>query len=239
MRPFRVRESARARHVRLRLSLDEGLVVVVPRGFDTRRLPQMVAAKEAWIERAWARLTARDVRQGQSAARKAPSRELPRSILLSAVNETWTVSYGRTSATTVTVRQGARRRLTVSGKTSSAPLVRAGLKRWLLRRAHEVLEPWLARLAREGGYRYERVLIKCQRTRWGSCSSRKTISLSLKLLFLKPELVEYVLWHELCHTRQPNHSGAFWALVSQHEPRYALRRRQVRAAARMVPRWVD
>jgi len=144
MRPFRVRESARARHVRLRLSLDEGLVVVVPRGFDTRRLPQMVAAKEAWIERAWARLTARDVRQGQSAARKAPSRELPRSILLSAVNETWTVSYGRTSATTVTVRQGARRRLTVSGKTSSAPLVRAGLKRWLLRRAHEVLEPWLA-----------------------------------------------------------------------------------------------
>lgn len=239
MRPFTVRESARARHVRLRLSLGEGLVVVVPRGFDTRRLPQMVAAKEAWIERAWARLTAREVRQGQSAAREAPSRELPRSIALEAVGEAWTVTYRRTGAAAVTVRQSARRSLTVSGKTRSAPLVRAALKRWLLRRAHEGLEPWLARLAREGGYRYERVLIKCQRTRWGSCSARKTISLSLKLLFLKPELVEYVLWHELCHTQQPNHSAAFWALLSRHEPHYLARRRQVRAAARTVPRWVD
>lgn len=239
MRPFTVRESARARHVRLHLSLAEGLVVVVPRGFDTRRLPQMLADKAEWVEKAWARLTAKGVRKGPNGPSTAALREPPRSIALEAVGETWTVTYRRTSAAGVTVRQGARRTLTVSGKTSSAPLVRAAFRRWLLRRAHEELEPWLARLAREGGYSYQRVLIKCQRTRWGSCSSRKTISLSLKLLFLKPELVEYVLWHELCHTRQPNHSAAFWALLSQHEPRYALRRRQVRAAARMVPRWVD
>ena len=239
MRPYTIRESARARQVRLRLSLAEGLVVVVPKGFDTRRLPQMLAGKAEWVEKAWAKLSARGVRKGQAGEGAATSREPPRSIALEALSETWTVTYRRGDAAGVTVRQGPGRRLTVSGKTSSAPLTRAALKRWLLRRAHEALEPWLLRLAREGGYSYQRVLIKSQRTRWGSCSPRKTISLSLKLLFLRPELVQYVLWHELCHTRQPNHGPAFWALLSQHEPQYATRRREIRAAGRQVPRWVE
>lgn len=239
MRPYTVRVSARARYVRLRLSVAEGLVVVVPKGFDTRRLPQMLASRADWIEKAWARLTARGVRKDTSGESVVPSREPPHSLALEAVGESWTVSYHRTHAAGVMVRQRERNKLEVSGKTNSAPLTRAALKRWLLRRAHEELEPWLARLAREGGYNYQRVLIKSQRTRWGSCSARKTISLSLKLLFLRPELVEYVLWHELCHTQQPNHSAAFWALLAKHEPQYAARRREMRAAARQVPRWVE
>ena len=104
MRPFTVRESARARHVRLHLSLAEGLVVVVPRGFDMRRLPQMLADKAEWVEKAWARLTAKGVRKGPNGPSTAALREPPRSIALEAVGETWTVTYRRTRAAGVTVK---------------------------------------------------------------------------------------------------------------------------------------
>jgi hypothetical protein len=225
--------------VRLHLSLSDGLVVVVPRGFDVRRLPSLLTNKAEWIEKAWARLVARGVRAGPQPVPPSAGRELPEAIELAAVGESWSVTYQRTAAKSVTVRQGPGHRLLVSGHTGSKSAASAALRRWMLRKAHTDLEPWLERLAREGGYSYQRVAIRAPRTRWGSCSARGTISLSAKLLFLPPELAGYVLWHELCHTAQPNHSKAFWALLARHEPGWQARRKEMRTAGTFVPAWAN
>ena len=66
-------------------------------------------------------------------------------------------------------------------------------------------------LARKHGYSYNQLYIRKQRTRWGSCSSRNNISLNIKLVLLPGDLIDYVILHELVHTRIKNHSPRFWA----------------------------
>jgi len=231
---YTIRVSARARHVRLCLSLRDGLVVVVPRGFDQHLLPGLLEQKRRWLERAWTRLQA-----GHGQRAPATPAQLPVMLNLQAAGEEWTVEYHATNSPRVTVRESAAHGLRLAGHTSDRHACIAALRCWLNRKAHQHLEPLLAQLAREGGFRYNRVFIKAQRTRWGSCSTRGNISLSLKLLFLPPELVRYVLWHELCHTVEKNHGRRFWALLQHHDPECQFRRKQMRTAGRMVPVWLD
>ncbi|NIV09800.1 MAG: DUF45 domain-containing protein [Aliifodinibius sp.] len=66
-------------------------------------------------------------------------------------------------------------------------------------------------LAENNGFKYNRVFIKNQKTRWGSCSSKNNINLNTKLVNLPDELMDYVLLHELVHTKVKNHSKRFWA----------------------------
>lgn len=74
----------------------------------------------------------------------------------------------------------------------------------------------LAELAKQHGFKYTKVSIRSQRTRWGSCSSRGTISLNIKLAALPPDLTDYILLHELVHTRVPNHSPKFWKELDKY-----------------------
>jgi len=103
----------------------------------------------------------------------------------------------------------------------------------LRRRAQSVLPAQLAELARLHGFQYSGVTIRKSRSRWGSCSTKKSINLSLYLMLLPEHLIEYVLLHELCHTVQMNHSPAFWALLNRctgnkaHELRREIRKYKV------------
>ena len=76
--------------------------------------------------------------------------------------------------------------------------------------AREKLGKRLSELAQKYNFQYNRVSIRNQRTRWGSCSSKDNISLNMKLLHLPENLIDYILLHELVHTRVKNHSKDFW-----------------------------
>ncbi|QBS38055.1 DUF45 domain-containing protein [Thermaerobacter sp. FW80] len=250
--PYTVRVSARARRVRLVMSPAEGLVVVVPRGFALPRIPQVVAEHAAWIRRARRRLEQQARRAGAlpDAALDADD-GLPRWLLLRALGEAWAVGVdaarGRPAATDgLADARSVPAGLTLAGQVwIPAPLVRRGpvgwapfLRRWLAGRARAGLLPWLERLARERGFRLAGSSVGCPKTRWGSCSAAGHVRLSLKLLFLPPELVEHVLIHELCHTVHLHHGPAFWRLVHRHDPRAAEHRRRLRGAWSYVPGWL-
>ncbi|MDR1813940.1 MAG: M48 family metallopeptidase [Tannerella sp.] len=81
--------------------------------------------------------------------------------------------------------------------------------------AKRVLPVRLKTLADEHGFVFKEVKIKNMRSRWGSCSSRKNINLSLRLMMLPQHLVDYVLLHELCHTVEMNHGVRFWSLMDK------------------------
>jgi hypothetical protein len=90
------------------------------------------------------------------------------------------------------------------------------------RQARRLARARIARVAeREAarlGVSYERIAIRDQRTRWGSCSSRGTLSFSWRLVLAPLDVLEYVVVHELCHLREPNHSPRFWSLLGSVRP---------------------
>lgn len=75
------------------------------------------------------------------------------------------------------------------------------------------------------GGRYERITIRAQKTRWGSCSARGTLSFNWKLMLAPPDVLDYVVVHELCHLTHMNHSREFWEAVERVMPDYRTRRR--------------
>ncbi|MCB8963943.1 MAG: M48 family metallopeptidase [Bacteroidales bacterium] len=81
--------------------------------------------------------------------------------------------------------------------------------------AKEYLPQRLQYLAQAMSFKYSKVTIRNTVSRWGSCSAKNSISLSLHLMKLPPELIDYVLLHELCHTEQKNHGPKFWELLNQ------------------------
>jgi predicted metal-dependent hydrolase len=96
----------------------------------------------------------------------------------------------------------------------------------LRQKAKTELPPRLHQLAVNNGFTYREVKIRKSRTRWGSCSVKGVISLSIFLMLLPPHLIEYVLLHELCHTVHHNHGADFWELLNRLTEGKAKERRQ-------------
>lgn len=98
-----------------------------------------------------------------------------------------------------------------------------GVQEWLLAQvernlalqAKRSLLPRLAELAEQHDFHYAKAAVHKTRSRWGSCSGRGNINLSVYLTLLPPHLRDYVMLHELCHTREMNHSPRFWALLDE------------------------
>jgi predicted metal-dependent hydrolase len=229
---YRVRVSKRARRIRLTVTPRDGLVVVVPhlwRGDPSR----FVAEKAAWARAALAAV-------GDRSALFAAGAEalLPDAITLEAFGETWPLEYRTTSATSVRVRaEGSL--LVVSGAVDDAEKCLAALTRWLDRTARERLLPALAETASMAGVAYAGARVRRQRTRWGSCSSRKTISLNRNLVFLPEHLVRSLMLHELAHVQEMNHSPRFYDALLVLDPDALQHRAQMRAAHDLVPPWAD
>jgi len=81
--------------------------------------------------------------------------------------------------------------------------------------AQRLLTARLAYLAEKHGFTYNRVSVRNQKTRWGSCSFHNNINLNMQLVRLPDDLIDYVLLHELAHTKIKNHSKSFWTLVDR------------------------
>ena len=113
------------------------------------------------------------------------------------------------------------------------------LRKWLAGTARMFLTPRFRKFAIRHRFRYKRLQIRGQDRRWGSCTSAGTITLNYKLMFLPVDVVDYLLIHELCHTRHLDHSKAYWQLVSELEPDYDLLEKRLDDAWRDVPGWAN
>lgn len=90
----------------------------------------------------------------------------------------------------------------------------------LEKKALEVIPKRVEYYARIIGVSYNRVTIRCQKTRWGSCSAKGNINLNCLLMLVPVKVMDYVIVHELCHRLEMNHSEAFWREVKKYIPDY-------------------
>ena len=100
----------------------------------------------------------------------------------------------------------------------------AAQEKELRERAKSVLAQRTAYFARQVGVTYGRITVRDQKTRWGSCSQTGNLNFNFRLILAPPEVLDYVVVHELCHRRQMNHSAQFWQEVAQVLPDYRERK---------------
>lgn len=102
------------------------------------------------------------------------------------------------------------------------------IKKALQKEADQLLRERLNMLSTEYGYHYNGLVFKTMKTRWGSCNSKKIITLNVYLLLLPWDLIDYVLLHELTHTEHMNHSKEFWQEMEKNMTDYKLRKQELK-----------
>lgn len=229
---YRLRVTPWARGLSLRVTAQGALEVVAPRRVGQRTIARVLAQEQAWIQTALADASAR-----RQALPPPVPWHVPPAISLPAVGGHWMLMVRPTAARGVRVLPVGPGQLALAGQVGDTTACRQALRRWLVREGQAHLVPRLTDLSCALGLPYARTTIRLARSRWGSCSRTGSIALNARLLLLPPPLVDYVLVHELCHTRELNHSPAFWVLVAQHCPEYRRHRRELRAAGRQLPAW--
>lgn len=195
---YRIRRSARARRVRITVDRSGTVEVVLPQRMPAHAAQDAVAQLRPWIDRRLA-----DVERQRTA--------------VLARGDTLPYLGARLTVRTDPVRTRVVRR----GDTlhaPSAPARQTALEHWYRRMARVEIERRLQRACAQAGLSYTRLTIRDQRTRWGSCSPSGAISINWRLLLAPEAVLDYVIWHEVCHLAVMDHSPRFWALVGRYCP---------------------
>ena len=90
----------------------------------------------------------------------------------------------------------------------------------LAKKAAEYIPARVEHYARLMGVQYNRITLRCQKTRWGSCSAKKNLNFNILLMLTPPEVIDSVVVHELCHLREMNHGPRFYELIYHFYPQY-------------------
>ncbi|MDH5570240.1 MAG: M48 family metallopeptidase [Gammaproteobacteria bacterium] len=233
---YDVRISTRSQRVYIKMNPLGKIEVVVPKGFDQLRVPDILHQRQEWISKARHQL---EIRWAQSPEKHSL---MPEQIDLRAVDEIWQVQYQPNSGQRFRLKELAGHCLHLTypeqDDRQAEIVISQRLQQWVTLKAKKILLPWLAQVSHETGMSYKQAQIRAQKTRWGSCSSRKIINLNRNLMFLSPELVRYLFIHELSHTRYMNHSVNFWKQVEAFEVDYRKQDRKLGLASKSLPLWV-
>jgi predicted metal-dependent hydrolase len=195
---YSVRRSQRARHVRVNVSGSGEVEVVLPRSATDREAAAAVRDLRPWIDRRLAR------------ARRAHLAVAARGDTLPYLDSTLSL-----------VRQPGRARVHRRGDELLVPAgaaAHAPLERWYRRAARAEIAARLQRACAASGTRYTSLTIRSQRTRWASCSRDGAMSFNWRLLLAPSAVLDYVVWHEVCHLEVMDHSPRFWELLERRWP---------------------
>ena len=197
--PYTIRRSTRARRVLVNVHAHKGVEVVLPERASERAAAAAVAELRPWIERR--------LRE----ARRTLERVAERGATVPFLGEPLELvpQAGRTRAHR---RDG--RLLVPEGDP------RRAVELFYRRAARAEIAARLDRATALAGTPYSGLSIRAQRSRWASCSAKGRMSFNWRLLLAPESVLEYVVWHEVCHLEILDHSARFWALVERRWPRW-------------------
>jgi predicted metal-dependent hydrolase len=197
--PYTLRRSDRARRVRVTVDPHRGIEVVLPRRASRQHAEEALDKLRPWIER-----RRRELAQAQAAVAARGD----------------TVPY--LGSVLTLVPQPGRERVHRRGDALLVPEAlqdrSPALERWYRRAARAEIEPRLDRACGQAGSAYTTLTIRAQRTRWASCSRNGAMSFNWRLLLAPEPVLDYVVWHEVCHLEVMDHSPRFWSLLASRCP---------------------
>lgn len=196
--------------VGLYVERDGRLIVRAPRGVPRALIDAFVQEKETWIL------------EKQALARRMAEQNKPRQFKDGEV-----FPYLGKSYPLVLVDSQAKPLVFNAGfhlRRDAQPNAAAQFEDWYRKQARQVISERLAWYAQKHGFEYKKVRISGARTRWGSSSTSGTLSFTWRLVMAPLEMIDYVVAHELVHTRVRNHSPAYWAALAEIMPDYKPRR---------------
>ncbi len=197
--PYTVRRSSRARRVRVNVHAHAGVEVVLPVRAPERVAAAAISELRPWIER---RL---------DEAREALARVAARAGTLPYLGESLEL-----------VPQAGRTRVHRRGAQLLVPDgdPRPAIERFYRRAARAEIAPRLDHATALAGTPYTDLSIRAQKTRWASCAANGSMSFNWRLLLAPERVLDYVVWHEVCHLQVLDHSPRFWKLLERWYPDY-------------------
>jgi len=210
---------SRRRTISLEITKEATLIVRAPLRAPERFIDQFIREKQDWIERKLAETRSRPV---------APHRTFANGELFLFLGKTYPLE----------VLPGSDAGISLGEKfyvgESRLPECRDLFIAWYAQRALEIFPARVAGFAAILDYRPKKIRVSDTRRRWASCSTSGTLSFCWRLILAPPEVIDYVIVHELVHMRQPDHSPRFWEKIGQAMPGYKVHREWLRTHERML-----
>jgi predicted metal-dependent hydrolase len=190
--PTIIRRSVK--HARLRVLQDSSVQLIIPNDWQAEEISSLLSKKEAWIKKKQEYFRMRERRTLTLGGNE---------VML--FGEPFRIEVDEHIAGGVDVdRVGRRLRITPAIAPENS------LRMWLRKFAKSFLSDRLNKLSKEHGLKYGRLFVRSQRTKWGGCSTKQNLSLNWRLISAPEHVIDYVILHELLHTKILNHSQTFW-----------------------------
>lgn len=203
---YEVRRSDRAKNARIDVGI-RGVTVVIPEGVD-RDPESLLLENAAWV--------VEKIGEYETYREQIPDRNYEEGEAFQYLGEPHEVVIEKRPSSEVEDRQ-----LLLAAHHVEQTSVKRALETLYRRKARERFEDRADHYTAELGVDYEKIEVRNQRTKWGSCSTSGTLGLNWRLMMAPPEVVDYVVLHEIAHLVEPNHNDEFWELVARHDPDYA------------------
>jgi predicted metal-dependent hydrolase len=215
-----VRSHKRRKTIQITIDHERGVVVAAPMRVPQREISDLVLRRADWVLQRLGKHPANGQRRQFLSGESVPF--LGRDVRLYVVGSA-------AKRTAVTFRCDALTAVVPAhlGDEERRDAIETALTLWYRARAGEVFAERLQYWAEIAGYAPKAVLVRSQRRRWGSCSSDGTIRLNWRLVMAPPDIIDYVVVHELAHVRVKDHSSGFWAEVARMLPDFKERQRQL------------
>jgi len=207
---YTVKRSIRAKHVRLEVRPETGLIVVIPKSYRPERILGLLKEKRRWILGKLAMFG--------NARLPTANEELKSGDTIAYLGKTLEVVTRQSNKNADSVKL-ERNKLIVTTRLENCRLALV-VEQWFRTQAEGLIREKVDKLSGHLGVRYNRLIIRGQKTRWGSCSQKGNLSFNWKLIMTTENVIDYVIVHELAHLKEMNHSKKFWQLVAQHCPQW-------------------
>ena len=221
------RKSRKAHSISIRTLPPYGVEIVLPESTNDNFVKKIIGQNQAYINRKLSQIEKRnlDIK--------------PLTIFFPVTNEHINIVYLKSASIDkpLEVVDGT---LTLNEPTGMESLIDNSklLQVWLQKRATCILKDILDTTAQKLNISYNKIKVGPRKSIWGSCSYKQNINLNRNLIFLKSDLIEYVITHELCHVFEMNHSPNFWSLLNEMFPNYRKIKGQLRSNANSsIPSW--
>lgn len=206
---YKLRYSRKAKYLRLQINNDNQLEVVLPGRVSINEAEKFIREKSGWIIK---HLKTSNIKEEKYLIL---GKEIKATQSFDFFIQKHEVSFQNSE-------------LKIISPYNSKEHIRKIYEEWLKNQAKTYIPELVNKLAEKYKFRINKIFIRGQKTRWGSCSSKNNLSFNYKLMMYRKEIIEYVIVHELCHLIEMNHSKKFWDNVDRLIPDYKILRKELK-----------